>query len=129
MDAYSGDPKIKAEGMTWLLGQPEMDSGLWTSLYLSLETVKGWWGNPAAGSDLEALDDETLTNATRLEYITRARAALQWLIDDGIASDVAVEAEIQGPGRLAVTITVTEPDGTASTYRYAETWRATEGGL
>lgn len=133
MQTYDGDvqllPQPDGGEVTWRNGQPVMDAGLMTAVYISLYTTLGWWGGSAIGSTLEALEDGPLSNSVRLEFEQAIRSALAWLISDGIATAVDVESEIQGPGMLAVAITITEPDGSVSTYRYRPTWAATKEGL
>jgi len=130
---YDGDIKLQPTpdgGATvWQAGQLAMDGGLSTAVYISLYTLTGWWADSTLGSELEILEAESLTNSLKNDYAEEARRALAWLIDEGIAKSVVVEAEIHGPERINMLITITEPDGTESTYRYARTWRATEEAL
>lgn len=133
MLTYLGDvqllPTPSGGEVTWSSGQPVMDAGLMTAVYISLQTMTGWWADPSMGSELQALEEGALTNQVRLDYIEGVRKALAWLVSDGIASAVDVEAEIDGPARLNVLITITEPDGSASTYQYRATWAATKEAL
>lgn len=132
MLTYDGDlqllPQPDGGEITWRNGQPVMDAGLMTAVYISLYTDSGWWGG-LAGTVLSALEDGAMSNAVRLEYVEAIRQALAWLVSEGIARSVDVESEIQGPGMLALAITITEPDGTATTYRYRPTWASTREGL
>jgi len=125
MTGFEGDVKIYPE-ITWMDGQPEMDAGVGSAVYISLHTDLGLFADPDLGSDLHKLDDRTLTNQTRLDYIEGVKKALNWLLEDGIAESIEVSAEIQAPGLLAVEIVVTEPDETAETYKYVASWVATE---
>jgi len=63
------------------------------------------------------------------EVLNRAREyaaeALQWLIDDGIAQDVEIEASFDRPGLLALLVTITRPPGDAVEFRFSTTWRET----
>jgi phage gp46-like protein len=98
---------------------------------------RGWWGDAfppavAAGDDRigsrlwllhrEKSTDETLERAK--DYISEA---LQWLIDDGIAASIEIEAEWvepRGPaGRLDMTIGVVRPSGLRE--RYQHVWQGT----
>ncbi len=132
MNIY-GDVKLththQGGQLTWIGGQPEMDAGLWTSVYLSLFTDSGFWGAPALGSALHDLSDATLTNQVRLRAVESARLALAWLVTEGIAESVTVVAEIPGPSRLDLLITITEPGSGPVTYRYSQSWRATQEAL
>lgn len=122
-------PSPDGATLTWIGGQPEMDAGLWTAVYLSLFTESGFWGDPLLGSSLHTLTDATLSNQTRLNAAEAARNALAWLIEEGIAESVVVEAEIPAPNRLDFVVTITEPAGEPVAYRYSQTWRATEEAL
>lgn len=128
MIACCGDVKITPTddggALVFVAGQPEMDAGLGTAVYLSLYTSRGWWADPDLGSDLESLEARPLTNQTRLDVIEAARLALVWLVDEGIASAVDVSAEIIAPSVLALIVRVTEPTGTATAFRYRINWLA-----
>jgi phage gp46-like protein len=92
---------------------------------------RGWWGdlladeeNDQIGSRLWLLGREK----TVPEVLRRAREycaeALQWLIDDGIASKVEIEVERQGRDRLAIGIGIRRPDGSAVTFSFNHLWEA-----
>lgn len=107
-------------------GQPDMDAGLWTAVYLSLFTGD-WWGNAlsdAAARYAASVEDSIRTdsNADRLNVQEAARRALQWLVDDGIAESITVDATIPSGGRLNLTITVQEPAGDPAVLRYEINW-------
>jgi phage gp46-like protein len=77
---------------------------------------RGWCGDVLAdpafvgdgwGSKLWLLSREKQTEETRRRAIEIAEAALAWLITDGAASAVAVDAAWVAIGRLALTVTVT----------------------
>jgi hypothetical protein len=57
LNVYYGDIRIDHDGITWVNGQPKMDAGLWTAVYLSLFTDLGWWADPDAGSNLYEYED------------------------------------------------------------------------
>lgn len=137
MMTYSGDVKLypTSDGGDILLvgGQPDMDAGLWTAVYISLFS-SDWWGNAISeGSEqlLDGLDsiDGTVTPALRKQIEVRARALLQWLVDDGAAQSVDVEATIPTPTRIDVTISITQPDGAVSVRTFDLNWANTTEGL
>ena len=108
-------------------GQPAMDPGLMTAVYLSLFTEPGYWGASllpvAVGSGIPALFDEPLTNATRLAVIEAARNALAWMIAQGVAESVEPEATITGPGSLSLEIAIQQPaPASPLTLRYRMSW-------
>jgi len=131
---YYGDPKVyhtdDGGALVFHGGQPDMDGGLWTAVYLSLFTDRGWWGDPAIGSDLGLLDDSALTNATRINAIEEAKRALAWLKDKGIASEIEVDAEIPQPGMLTLSVVISEPGKMkAENRRYEIPWHAMKEAL
>jgi phage gp46-like protein len=87
---------------------------------------RGWWGDiaqtPPIGSRLWLLARAKLMPATAAIAKGYVRDALQWLIDDGVASSIDVAASILLPRTLAVTLTITRTDGTARVIRYQWAW-------
>lgn len=133
MTQYDGDvrlhPTPDGGAIFFEGGQPAMDSGLQTAVYLSLFTAPDWWAASLlpvpVGSVLAEPPDEPLTNATRLEAIEAARDALAWMIDKGLAESIVVSAEITAPGVLALSVEITEPGAsTPQTLRYRLNWAA-----
>lgn len=51
-----------------------------------------------------------------------ARESLQWIIDDGIATQVDVYAEISAPGVLGLLVTIYRPQRSAVEFRYQYAW-------
>jgi phage gp46-like protein len=70
------------------------------------------------------LERRKQTAETRQLFIEFTVEALQWLIDDGVASKVDVTAQWRAMGRLDVNISLTRPDGQIIKYDYA--WNSTE---
>ena len=123
------------------------DDGLDTAVILSLFTDarsldddklphgstdrRGWWGDAFAsaqgdriGSRLWLLGPgkqirENL-NAAR-EY---AEEALTWMVRDGIAARVDVDASNPRDGVLALAVAIEKPDGTRLARRYETLWSA-----
>lgn len=130
MNIYYGDVRVDDNGITWRNGQPNMDAGLWTPIYLSLFLDRGWWGDPLSGSDLYKYEDVLLTQDVANDIRDVCVDALSWMKTDGIAESITVTAEIQRPDFLALLIEVQEPGKTdATTYRYGISWRETEEAL
>lgn len=90
----------------------------------------GWWGDTYAqdagdliGSRLWLLSRSPLTNETVRQAIEYAEEALQWLIDDGVASRISVLAERQGKEMLALQLQVFRADGgTILAARFSDVW-------
>lgn len=90
----------------------------------------GWWGdvaeptvlNDQIGSRLWLLARETITNKT----INRAREycneALQWLVDDKIASQFTVVVERLDFTSLAISVVIYRDDGTTLDLKFNNAW-------
>lgn len=131
----------------WLITPPdlELDDGLETAVVISLFSDaladvddvlpdhsgqrRGWWGDTfpdvdgdRIGSKLWLLSREKQLPPV-LERVRRyARAALQWLIDDGIAQTVDVEAEFPRTGVLAFAVTVQRTMEGPLRFRFETFW-------
>ena len=124
-----------------IAGQLERDGGLETAVIISLftnrrvteeqlpdleEDQQGCWGdllsdidNDEIGSRLWTLDrSKTVTETLRLfeDYV---REALEWLVEDGIAESVLVEAFYNDNKSLYATIEIIRPTGAT---RYTLLW-------
>lgn len=122
------------------------DEGLKTAVVVSLFTDRrarpddplphgsadrrGWWGDSAASLDGDRIGSRLwlLSREKQLpEVLARAeeyaREALQWLVEDGVARRVEVEATAPRHGVLALAVVIERP---AATDRFAfdYVWRA-----
>lgn len=137
----AGDVAVKA-------GDLVVDDGLQTAILLSLyldrqagtgDTLpssspdrRGWWADQFApddgdliGSRLWLLERSKRTPAVLTAARTYALEALQWLLDDGVASTLDVVAEwYAGPAvsGLALTVVITKP-GQAASSRFGIVWQ------
>ena len=90
---------------------------------------RGWWGDGLAdrplGSRLWLLARAKVTRETRLRAIEYAQEALAWMVDDGVADRVEVDAEWLGvpPSQLAVTVTIHPPAAAPAVFRFADVWQ------
>lgn len=95
---------------------------------------RGWWGDTEGaalhgvavmGSRLWLLGREKRTPETLNRARTYCREALSWLVADGIAARVEIEAEFQGSAStpiLALGVTVIRRDGRAVRMPFAFAW-------
>lgn len=125
----------------------EADPGIRTAVVISLftdaraadddelpagqEDRRGWWGDLLAGVDGDRIGSrrwlyvrEKQTAETAEKIREADQAALQWLIDDGIAAAVTVETEWIGRGVLGERVVVTKPAGDAVEFRFNQLWEA-----
>ncbi|PCJ13796.1 MAG: hypothetical protein COB04_16035 [Gammaproteobacteria bacterium] len=126
-------------------GDLGMDDGLESAVLLSLlcdarvsveelphseDDPGGFWGDFASevegdstGSKLRLLRREKLTNETATRAKKYCEEALQWLIDDKIASDVAVTTEIINSNLLLIAIEIKRPSGRIY-YKFDYIWQS-----
>ncbi len=122
----------------------ETDDGLETAVIISLfcdrritdkelppgETDKrGWWGDAVdpenqdlIGSKLWLLFREKQTQESLDRAKEYCEEALQWLLDDGIASAVDVETSYPEAGRIVIAAVITKPEGNEVKYKYNLIW-------
>jgi len=125
-------------------GDLVLDDGLNTAILVSLfsdrraeahdelpdpgESRRGWWGdglnddNDQIGSRLWLLVRRKQTPETRQYFEDFTREALAWLVQDGLAERVEVEAAWAAMGRLDVNIVIHRPAG--GTEKFIFTWNA-----
>lgn len=132
----------------WLLEAPGIadDADLRTSVIISLFTDRlaqpddalpddttnrrGWWADTETdliGSRLWLLSREKRIEPVRQRAIDYSREALQWLIDDGVARAVDVDAEWSGLDRLDILVTVYRNDGRSIEMRLEWVWNQLTG--
>ena len=134
-------------GGEWLVSGPSLaaDDGLYTAVVLSLFTDRlseagdpgvdagarrGWWGDAYAdvdgdriGSRLWLLAREKRTPAVLARAELYAREALQWLVDDGVASAIAVAASMTQGGVLGLEVSITRSAQPVLQYRFDSFWK------
>lgn len=123
----------------------EVDDGLETAVIISLFTDRragpddvlpsgddrrGWWGDAYAEVDGDLIGSRLwlLSREKQLQSVCqRAREyaleSLQWMIEDGVASRVRVEAEIVSMGVLGLRFEITKPNKTLAKYRFDVFWK------
>lgn len=125
----------------------QTDDGLETAVIMSLFTDRrvstdeelpagepsrrGWWGDVAPevpgdiiGSRLWLLNREKSLATVVVRANEYAREALQWLIDDKVASRVDVLAESTRFQEMDIQVTVYRPNGDSAQFRYNYAWQA-----
>lgn len=101
------------------------DPGLKTAMLISLLTDRvadpsdvlpdntgerrGWWADPTLGSKLWLLFRASLTPDMPSRIESATKEALQWLIDEGVASDVIVNAVIADRNTITWDVLVIKP--------------------
>ena len=118
------------------------DDGLETAVLISLfsdqrvtsadlpdgETSKrGWWGDvfpevegDQIGSKLWTFDRVKRTLAVLVQIETAATNALKWMLDDGVAKTVEIEAEFDDnrDNGIILRIDITRPDDTENRFNF-----------
>lgn len=132
-------------GGDWLVQGPSLaeDDGLETAVVISLFTDRlaadapadagsrrGWWGDAYGevdgdliGSRLWLLAREKQLPQVLARAELYAREALQWLVDDGVASSVDVRAELVRSGVLGLAVTITRSAQPIVRYRFESFWK------
>lgn len=76
------------------------------------------------GSRLWLLSREKQTQEVLARARTYIEEALQWLLDDGVATSLDVQCSYDLPGRLAFAVSIAKPKGAPVSYQYAYVWAA-----
>lgn len=149
-DLVEGDIKLEDEDLV-------REEGLETSVIMSLFTdrraqdddilddpddKRGWWGDRLEnegddiedyhqiGSRLWVIERASTTNANLQKAKIFIEEALEWMIEDGVASTIEVEVERQGRPEnaiLAFKVIITKSDGIIEEYTYDDVWNSQFG--
>lgn len=136
-----------AAGGDWAMAGADLATGLdiQTAVVISLFTdreagaddlipdgtqdPRGWCGDAGGetriGSRLWLLDRAKATQQALSDARAYILEALQWLIDDGVASRVEATVSWIGAGALGAVVTVLKPDGAALVVRFDNAWNGT----
>ena len=123
------------------------DDGLYTAVLISLFTDaraneddvlpgvllsedfpdrRGWWGdetseraNDSVGSRLWLLERAKKTEENLRKTETYVREALQWMLDEDIASKINVKAEM---GSLNFSVDILRKDGNSVSFKFQDVW-------
>lgn len=92
---------------------------------------RGWWGDTYSAISGDAIGSRlwTLQREKQLSSVARrahdyAVEALQWLVDDGVASAVNVAATWVARGMLALDVTIERPTQPPFNRQYQYVWSA-----
>lgn len=95
---------------------------------------RGWWGDTVAeivgdkhGSKLWLLNREKQTPEVAERAREYCKEALQWLIEDGVASSISVSTRFEGRGILKIEITIARDSGDATSLAFDYVWQAAKG--
>lgn len=104
-------------------------SALEVAVFLSLFTEQSWSDMTASGRERyisripSIMRTSTVTNQTRVAIINAAKDALAWMIDDGIATDLEIDATIASARRIDLSVVIIQPKGEQS-LTYGVNWDA-----
>lgn len=144
--ALAYDPLAEAADLCVADGDLVLDDGLGSLVLMSLLTdaraapveapgetdLRGWWGDALSdrplGGKLWTLSRAKTTAENTRRAVDFARGALVWLVEDGIAASVDVEAQrIDGAGSgatLRLDVTIRRGAGPLERLSYDFLWRA-----
>lgn len=94
------------------------------------EDRRGWWGDAypdtegdLLGSRLWLLRREKQIDVVLVKARQYGREALQWLIDDGVAREIDVQASFPAPTVLVLDIAIHRPRQPVARYRFETFWK------
>lgn len=142
MGTFRQDVSVVIDGQVTTLGMSHNDP-LTRAVVISLFTWRranpddelpgedrfGWWGdtypteqNDKIGSRLWLLSRAKLVNQTLIRAEEYVREALQWLVDDGVASRLDVAVEREGIDRLEIGVSIYRTTGKPVELRFSDFW-------
>ena len=92
---------------------------------------RGWWGDIGTdgnldewGSRLWLMDrSKSPTQQVLNQAVGYCNEALAWMVTDGVASSVDVQASWNDVNFLALVVTINQPDGTSSQSQFRLLWQ------
>ena len=85
---------------------------------------RGWWGGPIGSKIWIFTDRGKATDDLPGQVTAAASDALQWMIDDGVATSIDTAAAYTAPGQMMLTVTVHRGNGAALALQFANFWDA-----
>lgn len=109
--------------LSWFGGNA-LDSGV-------PDDPRQWWGNALADTEAEKyrgrtqryLNGQPMTSGNVADLEAIAADDLAWMLEEGVATDIATEATIEGPKRVRLAATITA-EGREYTFEFFENWAA-----
>ena len=105
-----------------------LTNGLFTACYISLFS-EPYWGNsilPVENrlvSTLNQLFERPISSSTRNQAIRITENALNWLIENDIASEIQVDCEIQNISTIIIVVRILQPDSELQEFGYTLNWQ------
>ena len=105
-----------------------LTDGLFTACYVSLFS-EPYWGNsilPVENrlvSTLNQLFERPISSSTRNQAIRITENALNWLIENDIASEIQVDCEIQNISTIIIVVRILQPDRELQEFGYTLNWQ------
>ena len=145
------DIKLIGNGYGWDIGLDEKnlstDSGLETAVVISLFTDRraesddtlpdwsgdrrGWWADAYSEYENDRIGSRLwlLAREKTLPYVLErakeyARESLAWMIEDGLASEITIEAEKGRNDILGLSIDIVKPSGELVNFTYQDIWES-----
>jgi phage gp46-like protein len=105
-----------------------LTDGLFTACYISLFS-QPYWGNSILPvfdrfvSTLNQLFERPISSSTRNQAIRITENALNWLIENDIASEIQVDCEIQNISTIIIVVKILQPDRELQEFGYTLNWQ------
>ena len=120
-------PTIDGGELSFEGGQPVMEQGLESAVYISLFSTD-FWGNMVSDSGeklnsgiMQIMNRRSLNNSARLDIQESAKNALSWITSENIASAVSIETYMRTLSILEMTVIIEKPGG-AQQFKYEINW-------
>lgn len=122
LSSYCDNPLVRAliiSLFSWRRANPDDD----------VDDVMGWWADTynqdgdLTGSRLWELLRQKITQTTLAAAEEYCREALEWLVTDGVASEVTAAAERSGFDQVDIVVTVQQPGRDQTSVRFQNVWR------
>lgn len=117
--------------ITVLNGEPVMDQGFGTAVFLSIAGPSDWWANEylrlsqrLIGQLQNFIRGNTLTSGNLRTAEEFGKQDLQWMIDDGIAQEIDLTIRAISRNKIEFLWWITTPLGTVEQNKFLLNWQA-----